>query len=152
MGKTKLTQQGTVAERLATLGVKGVLVQMARNGQVPKLSCEMPICYCPEGRKHFDPWPAPRYAAEKKWSPNADHYPTLKMDGGQLKPWNVRLAHVHCNNMDYGWRTRIRAMLEKDPALSFEAIAEALNRKGSVDVPPPYKSWTAALVRKAYVS
>jgi hypothetical protein len=27
-------------------------------------------------------------------SPNPDHYPTLKRDGGMLKPWNVRLAHL----------------------------------------------------------
>jgi hypothetical protein len=74
------------------------------------------------------------------------------MDRGQLKPWNVRLAHVYCNNMDFGWRSRIRRMLEKDPTLSFANIAEALNKKKSVRVPPPAKSWTAKLVRKAYVS
>ena len=108
--------------------------------------------YCPKGRDHFDPWPDPRYAPERKWSPSADHYPTLKKDGGKLKPWNVRLAHVHCNNMDFGWRTRIRWMLEKDPALSFEEIAETLNRKMDVQAPPPAKSWTAELVRKAYAS
>jgi hypothetical protein len=50
------------------------------------------------------------------------------MDGGKLKPWNVRLAHVFCNNIDFGWRKRIRRLLEKDPALSFERIAEVLNR------------------------
>jgi hypothetical protein len=74
------------------------------------------------------------------------------MDGGQLKPWNVRLAHVYCNNMGIGWRSRIRRMLEKDPTLSFAKIAEALNMNKSVRVPPPAKLWTAKLVRKAYVS
>jgi hypothetical protein len=74
------------------------------------------------------------------------------MDGGFLKPWNVRLAHVHCNNMDFGWRSRIRRMLEKDDTLSFKEIADALNKKETVQVPPPAKSWTAALVRKAYTS
>lgn len=112
----------------------------------------MPICYRPEGRNRFDKWPDPRKGADPKWSPNADHYPKLKVDGGEIKPWNVRLAHVHCNNMDYGWRTRIRSMLEKEPTLSFKEIASALNKKASVEVPPPYKAWTAALVRKAYVS
>jgi hypothetical protein len=144
--------QGTVADRLKELGVKGVLIQMADNGQLLELTCEMPTCYCPKGREHFDPWPDPRYGPERKWSPSADHYPTLKRDGGKLKPWNVRLAHVYCNNMDFGWRTRIRRMLEKDPALSFEEIAETLNRKMDVQVPPPARSWTAALVRKAYAS
>lgn len=144
--------QGTVADRLKALGVRGVLVQMAQNGQIMVLRCEMPTCYCPNGRENFDPWPDPRYAPEHKWSPNADHYPTLKMDGGKLKPWNVRLAHVSCNNTDFGWRTRIRRMLEEDPSLSFEKIAEALNRKKRVHRPPGAESWTAEIVRNAYTS
>ena len=143
---------GTLAERLQALGVKGVLVQMAKNGQILELRCEMPTCYCPTGREHFDPWPDPRHAPGHEWSPNADHHPTLKMDGGHLKPWNVRLAHVHCNNTDFGWRKRIRQMLEKNPELSFDKIAEALNRKKLMYVPPGEESWTAALVRKAYAS
>lgn len=140
--------QGTVAERLKALGVRGVLIDMAKNGQILRLRCEMPTCYCPNGREDFDS----RNAPKREWSPNPDHHPTLKMDRGQLKPWNVRLAHVYCNNMDFGWRSRIRRMLEKDPTLSFAKIAEALNKKESVRVPPPAKSWTAKLVRKAYVS
>src|SRR5947207_9468898 len=57
-----------------------------------------------------------------------------------------------CNNTDYGWRNRIRAMPEKEPNLSFEDIAETLNEKKAVLVPPGAESWTAALVRKAYAS
>jgi hypothetical protein len=52
----------------------------------------MPTCYCPNGPKHFDPWPNPRYGSGHDWSANADPYPTLRMDGGKLEPWNVRLA------------------------------------------------------------
>jgi hypothetical protein len=63
----------------------------------------------------------------------------------------VRLAHVFCNNMDFGWRSRIRSMLEKNPTLSFETIAEALNKK-PVLKPPNFELWSAELVRKAYVS
>jgi hypothetical protein len=37
--------QGTVAERLNALGVKGVLVEVAKNGQILRLRCEMPTCY-----------------------------------------------------------------------------------------------------------
>ena len=81
-----------------------------------------------------------------------DHYPELDKDGGDRKPWNVRLAHVHCNNMDRGLRTRIRAMLEKDPSLSFKEIAARLTRRHSIEVPPPYESWTAGLGRKVCVS
>ena len=125
---------------------------MARNRQLLELRCEMPTCYCPKGPEHFDPWPNPPHAPESKWAPSADHYPTLRKDGGELKPWNVRLAHVHCNNMDFAWRNRIRWMLEKKPTLSFDEIAETLNRKKNVQAPPPATLWTAELVRKAYVS
>jgi hypothetical protein len=143
---------GTVAERLLGLGVKrGILLEMARNGQIPRLKCEMPICYRGD-RRLFDPWPNPRSAPGNKWSPNLDHYPELDKDGGERKPWNVRLAHVHCNSMDRGLRSRIRAMLEKDPSLSFKEIAARLTRRHSIEVPPPYESWTAGLVRKACVS
>jgi hypothetical protein len=64
--------QGMVAERLKELGVKGVLIQMADNGQILELTCEMPMCYCPKGREHFDPWPDPRYTR-----PNANGHPAL---------------------------------------------------------------------------
>lgn len=40
----------TVAERLQGLGVRGVLVQMAQRGQLIELRCEMPKCYCRQGR------------------------------------------------------------------------------------------------------
>ncbi len=141
-----------VAEGLRSLGVKGVLVQMARNGQIFELKCEMPTCYCPKGRKYFDAWPDPPHADGHDWSPNADHYPTLKKDKGKLQASNVRLAHVFCNNTDFGWRSRIRRMLEKDPTVSFDEIAEVLNRKKHVLRPPGAKQWTAATVRRAYVS
>ncbi len=106
----------------------------------------------PRGSQALDPWPNPRSAPGNKWSPNLDHYPELDKDGGERKPWNVRLAHVYCNVMDRGLRTRIRAMLEKDPSLSFKEIAARLTRKHSIEVPPPYESWTAGLVRKVCVS
>jgi hypothetical protein len=142
----------SLADRLQALGVKGVLVQMANHGQLLELKCEMPTCYCPKGREHFDRWPTPKYANGHDWSPNADHYPTLRKDGGELRPSNVRLAHVFCNNTDFGWRSRIRAMLEKNPTTSFQEIAEALNRKKDVQPPPGAKRWTAEVVRRAYRS
>jgi hypothetical protein len=142
-----------LAERLEGLGVTGILIKMAKNGQLLKLVCEMPTCYDPQGREHFDPWPEPRYSSpENRWSPNADHYPLLKMHGGKLTPWNVRLAHVFCNRQDYGWRSRIHAMLKKRPTRSFEEIADALNGKKNVLLPPGAEEWTAEIVRRAYVS
>ncbi len=134
-----------VAGQLRELGTRGVLVQMAQRGQIIELRCEMPMCYCPKGRGHFEKRSTPL----PDWAPSPDHYPRLKKDGGHLVPWNVRLSHVHCNKMDYGWRVRIRTMLEKK--MSLEEIAENLNLKG---IKPPHGSatWSAKSVRKAFVS
>jgi hypothetical protein len=135
----------TLAGELRALGTKGVLVQMAQRGQIIELRCEMPKCYCPKGRGHFDP----KSDSRKAWAPSADHYPRLKADGGHLVPWNVRLGHVLCNQEDYLWRMKIRRMIEK--GMSLKEIAETLNHKG---IPKPHGSvtWTATLVRKAFVS
>lgn len=125
MTVTKATAGGgrgeTIAARLRELGVRGVLVQMAERGQLIALRCEMPQCYCPKGRAHFDAKSIP----PPKWAPSPDHYPILKSAGGQLRPDNVRLSHVFCNNRDYGWRTKIKALLAKE--MSLEAIAQELN-------------------------
>jgi hypothetical protein len=137
--------RATVVDRLRELGTKGVLVQMAKGGQIIELRCEMPRCYCHKGRSYFDS----KSAALTPWAPSADHYPRLKADGGHLVPWNVRLAHVHCNQEDYVWRGRIRRMLEK--GMSLKEIAETLNDQG-IQKPWGSARWTATLVRKAFVS
>src|SRR4051794_23944633 len=114
----------SVADQLRALGVKGVLVQMAERGQLLALKCERPQCYH-QGRGASDRVTTPR----TKWAPSPDHYPILKSAGGQLRPENVRLSHIWCNNRDYGWRT----LLAKGNSLA--EIAEALNSKG---VPPAH--------------
>jgi hypothetical protein len=141
----KATKTVSLAERLRALGTKGVLVQMAERGQIIELRCEMPKCYCPNGRSYFEP----RSQPPPTWSPSADHYPKLKADGGTLVPWNVRLSHVLCNQADSVSRIRIRQMLEK--GMSLEEIATALNEK---ETRWPHGSawWSAALVREAFVS
>lgn len=135
----------SVADELRKLGVKGVLVQMAERGQLLALKCEMPQCYHHKGRGAFDGVTTPR----SPWAPSPDHYPILKADGGHLVPANVRLAHIRCNKWDYGRRMQIRTMLENGRSL--DEIAVALNEK---EVPPAHgrNQWTAAMVRKAYVS
>ena len=135
----------SVADQLRELGVKNVLVQMAERGQLLALKCEMPQCYHHKGRGEFDPVGTP----DNKWTPSRDHYPILKWAGGKLVPENVRLSHTWCNKLDYGRRTQIRTLLAKGKSLA--EIAETLNRKG---VPPAHGTnrWTAAMVRKAYVS
>lgn len=96
-------------------------------------------------RGAFDQVTTPR----TKWAPSPDHYPILKCAKGTLVPENVRLAHTWCNNLDHGWRTKIRTILAR--AKSLAQIAETLNSKG---VPPAHGTnrWTPAMVRKAYVS
>src|SRR5205809_664741 len=90
--------------QLEALRVRGILWQLARDGQLVDVRCEMPQCYCFRGRRYFEP-----RSTLSEWSPTADHYPRLKMHGGHLTPDNVRLAHRLCNQRDYEWRTRINA-------------------------------------------
>lgn len=130
--------------KLEALGVRGILRQLARDGQLVDVRCEMPQCYCFRGRGYFDP-----RSTGSEWSPTADHYPRLKSDGGHLVPGNVRLAHRLCNRRDYTWRTKITAMLAR--RMSLEEIASDLNAQ---NVPTVHgtNTWTAAAVRKAFVS
>ena len=71
------------------------------------------------------------------------------MHGGHLTPDNVRLAHRVCNQRDYLWRKRINAMLAT--RMSLEDIADQLNAK-KVPTIHGTNRWTAASVRKAFVS
>jgi hypothetical protein len=150
VGSMSTSSAEVLARKLLELGVRGVLVRMASRGQLLEIKCEMQTCYCEKGRDQFDPWPTPRYAPGHDWSPNADHHPRLKEWGGKLEPANVRLAHVYCNNMDYGWRSRVRKWLEADPNLSFDDIAQRLNRR-KIDRPKGVRTWTAKSVRRAYL-
>ena len=135
---------GSVVEQFEALGVRGILSQLARDGQIIDVRCEMPQCYCFRGRRYFEP-----ISPGADWMPTADHYPRLKMHGGRLTPDNVRLGHRICNQRDYIWRVRINAMLGK--RMSLEEIAEELNVK-KVPTIHGTNRWTAASVRKAFVS
>jgi hypothetical protein len=141
---TAVAAGASAVEQLEALRVRGILRQLAKDGQLIDIRCEMPQCYCFRGRRHF----APR-GPYSDWEPTADHYPRLKMHGGHLTSDNVRLAHRLCNKRDYEWRKRIDAMLAK--RMSLEEIAGELNRK---KVPPIHGTnrWTACSVRKAFVS
>ncbi len=135
----------TPVEKLEALGVRGILRQLARDGQIIEVRCEMPQCYCFRGRRHFDL----RSSSWSDWELTADHYPRLKMHEGHLTPDNVRLAHRLCNRRDYEWRIRINAMLGK--RMSLKEIADELNAK-KVPTIHGTNTWTAASVRKAFVS
>jgi len=132
-------------EKLEALGVRGILLRLARDGQIVDVRCEMPQCYCFRGRRHFEP----RSARPHDWEPTADHYPRLKMHGGLLTPDNVRLGHRLCNKRDYIWRMKINALLAK--RMSLEQIAEKLNAQ-KVPTIHGTNRWTASSVRKAFVS
>ena len=134
----------TPVETLEALGVRGILWQLARDGQIVHVRCEMPQCYCFRGRRYFKP-----RSTGSEWSPTADHYPKLKMHGGHLTRDNVRLAHRFCNQRDHIWRTKISAMLAK--RMSLEQIAVQLNAE-KVPTIHGTNRWTAASVRKAFVS
>src|SRR5215471_21834149 len=58
----------TPIKRLEALRVRGILWQLARDGQLVDVRCEMPQCYCFRGRRHFDP-----RSAGSDWEPTADH-------------------------------------------------------------------------------
>jgi len=134
----------TPVEKLQALGVRGILWQLARHGQIIDVRCEMPQCYCIRGRSYFE-----ARSARSDWEPTADHYPRLKAHGGHLTPDNVRLAHRLCNRRDYTWRTKINALLAT--RMSLEEIAEKLNAE-KVPTMHGTNRWTAASVRKAFVS
>jgi hypothetical protein len=134
----------TALEKLEALGVRGILWQLARDGQLMDVRCEMPQCYCSRGRRYFEPRPT-----GSDWEPTADHYPKLKMHGGHLTRDNVRLAHRICNRRDFIWRKKINTLLGKKMPL--EQIAEQLNAE-SVPTIHGTNRWTAASVRKAFVS
>jgi hypothetical protein len=47
-----------LAQALATLGVKGILIKAAEQGYITELACKMPECRCPEelgGAGYFEP-------------------------------------------------------------------------------------------------
>lgn len=94
----------SAAARLRSLGVNGVLVEAAEKGYITQVACKMPECFCPEelgGACHFDPVSSPM----SDWSPNHEHYPEPRSEGGHRKPENAVLAHVLCNRIDYSIRT-----------------------------------------------
>ena len=134
----------SAGEKLEALGVRGILRQLARDGQLVDVRCEMPQCYCFRGRVYFEP-----RGPYSDWEPTADHYPRLKMHGGHLTSDNVRLSHRLCNRRDYEWRKRINAMLAK--RMSLEEIALHLNTQ-KVPAIHGTNRWTASAVRKAFVS
>jgi hypothetical protein len=141
------SMKATIEDELREHGVRGgVLIRMARSGQLIELRCEMPKCYYHKGRSKFEQRTHPQ---RSNWAPSADHYPQLAADGGKLDPWNVRLAHLFCNQEDWVWRGRIRRLLQEGKSL--EEVAQSLTDEG-IRRPHGSPKWTASNVRKAFVS
>jgi hypothetical protein len=72
------------------------------------------------------------------------------MHGGHLTPGNVRLAHKLCNQRDFIWRKKINALLARRMSLEEGGRREA--EPGEVPTIHGTNRWTAASVRKAFVS
>jgi hypothetical protein len=141
----ELRRRQSVSEQLKKIGVSaGVLQRMARAGQLIKLQCETPKCYCDKGRRFFPDPPVPN----SPWGPTIDHYPILKSLGGTKTPENVRLAHKRCNE-DFAWRERIARSMRDGRSLV--EIAEDLNRKG-IECPSNAARWTPTRVRWMFVT
>ena len=90
--------KASVVEKLEALGVRGILWQLARDGQLIDVRCEMPQCYCFRGRRYFEPI--------SPGAMDADGRPLSETQNarGRLTPDNVRLGHRVCNQRDYIWR------------------------------------------------
>jgi hypothetical protein len=84
MNRDEKRAPSALLDRLLQLGVRGILGDMAKRGQIIALRCEMPKCYCHKGRGYFDPKSHP----PGPWELSPDHYPRLKSDGGHLVPWS----------------------------------------------------------------
>jgi hypothetical protein len=110
----------TAIEKLESLGVRGILWQLARDGQAGF-------------RMVTDSRPLPA-TQDARGSPDPD---------------NVRLGHRLCHRRDYTWRQKINVLLGK--RMSLEEIAEKLNAE-KVPTIHGTKRWTAASIRKAFVS
>lgn len=65
--------------RLAELGARPVLIRMAKAGQIVNVKCEMPKCYCSQGRQWFEE----KSSRSRRWYLSTDHYPRLKLEGGR---------------------------------------------------------------------
>jgi hypothetical protein len=105
----------------------------------------MPQCYHHKGRAAFDPVAKTR----TRWAPRPTTIQPSSRPAGSSAPENVWLSHTECNQRDYNRRKQIGTLLAKGKSLA--ELAETLNRRS---VPPTHGTnrWTAAMVRKAYVS
>ena len=110
---------GSVADQLRALGVKGVLVQMAERGQLLALKCEMPQCYHHKGRGAFDEVATPR----TKWAPSPDHYPILKV-GRRAPRRRERSTVPHLVQQPGLW------MADADPDAARERQVPRRDRRG----------------------
>jgi hypothetical protein len=135
----------TPVERLEALGVCGILRQLARDGLLIDVRCEMPQCYCFQGRRYF----APEIAADRLV---ADGRPLPEAEDARRSPnpptTSGSRTSSATNVTTYGGRRSTRCSRKR---MSLEQIAEKLNAE---NVPTIHGTnrWTAASVRKAFVS
>ncbi len=93
-------ERAKIVEELKKLGVTGIMITLAEQGEISKVECAAEEnCLCPDelgGGTHFDTIPEPI----SDWIPTQDHI-TLKSEGGKLTVDNVQLMHRLCNRVRY---------------------------------------------------
>lgn len=92
----KVSIGNPVADQLHELGVRGMLLQMAKRGQVIELRCEMPKCYCPTGRTCFE---------ERSTHPSCVPFLFLE-GGGSRQPKRSRILQTASDLRFLWWAVR----------------------------------------------
>ena len=112
----------TPVEKLEALGVRGILRQLARDGQLIEVRCEMPPVLLLPGS-------LPLRVEIDGFRLGADRRPLSETQDARRSPHpRQRPARASaCNQRDYIWRKKINALLGK--RMSLEEIAEQLNVK-----------------------
>ena len=115
-------------QKLQEFGVRGVLLQMARDGQIIDVRCEMPQCYCFRGRSQLR-----SEIAECRLVADGRPLPEAQSSTEGISPPTTSGSRIGvCNQRDYLWRMRINAMLGK--RMSLEDIADGAEcQEGSRD-------------------
>ena len=90
-------------------------------------ACEMPTCWCPQGREHDEPWGPPGTDEDTRaWHITVDHIVPL-FEGGPNTAANKRPAHRLCNRIDA--TIRLGQIPKKDMARIARANAAAAARQ-----------------------
>jgi hypothetical protein len=143
-GRAPADAGATPVEKLEALGVRGILWRLAQHGQIIDVRCEMPQCYRFRGRRYFEPISPGAVGCRRQTTVRGSRC-TEVTSPPTTSGWRIGSA----TQRDSLWRVKINAMIGK--RMSLEEIAKQLNVK-KVPTIHGTNRWTAASVRKAFVS